>query len=259
MIPFGLGLRNVVALARNARAESSPGGTIAVSGPGADAVAAALNAGGEPGCVIVRSDPAGVAAVVRVLDREPGADDCEVLRAGARAGIPLVALTRGDASAAVPYVLATDVVEWPPDAPLPLGELARVLTRGLQGDAARVAARIPILREHAVRRQTCEAAGSAAALGLLRSRQGPLAPVLTLLQARMLRRVATARGEAAPIDAQRLATVVVGDLAAAIATGLVARTLVRALPFRNRLVDAGVAYGGTAALAALSGRVRGRR
>jgi hypothetical protein len=251
VIPLGLPPRDIALLAREARAGDVAVGPLVVSGLGAAELAAALGEGAAPGAVVVRSDPADAAAVIRVLDGHVSPNDREVLRAGARAGIPLLAVLRGDRAETVPYVLATDVVAWPKEAPAPTSALLAVLATALRADVGTVAARVPALRPEADRAQAFEAAGSAAALVFLRGGKGPLAPALTLHQARLLRRRAAAHGGRPPGDAKELATTVGPELGAAVATGLAARGLVRRLPFRNRVIEAAVAFGGTLLLGRL--------
>lgn len=252
MRPLGLGPRDVLSLARGARPDATTVGPIVVSGVEASAVAAALGEGADAGAVVVRSDPAGAAAIVRVLDSETGAADREVLRAGARASVPLIALVRDPAVTSVPYVRATDVVSWPRQGEVPVGQLARVIASSLGSDAGEVAARVPALRDAARRTEIVGATATAAALALLRGKAGPLAPVLALRQARMLRTIARTRGDAPPSEPQAVAATVGPELAAAVVTGLLARGLVRRLPVRNRLLEAGVAAAGTFALASLA-------
>ncbi len=208
-----------------------------------------MREGGEAGLVAVAGDPAGAAALVRIVEGAVGAHDEQQLRMGARAGIPLVALVRDSIVERVPYVLATDVVAWPAGAPLPLERLADALADGLRDDAVAFAAGLPALRGSVVGRQAHDAALSAAMLGLLRGRSGPLTPAISLLQARMLRRVELARGAEPPTQPQGVAAAAGPELVAALATGAVCRSLVRSLPVRNRVIDAAVAYGGTLALA----------
>jgi uncharacterized protein (DUF697 family) len=256
---LGVGVRDVIGVLREAQRGPVDIGPIVVSGTGAADVVAALCDGGNGSLVALDGDPAGAAALVRIVDGAVGLSDEQQLRRGARAGIPLVALVRDPAADRIPYVLATDVVDWAAGEPLPLGRLAAALADGLRDDAVRFAAGLPALRDAVVGRQAHDAALSAAMLGLLRSGRGPLTPVISLLQARMLRRVEVARGVAPPAQPQGVAAAAGPELAAALATGAACRTLVRSLPLRGRVVDAAVAYGGTLALASVAGRMPRRR
>jgi hypothetical protein len=99
------------------------------------------------------------------------------------------------------------------------------------------------------------AVAGAATLTLIRGARVPLAPPLTLQQARLARELARARGAAAPAEPEELARTVGPELGLALATGLVARGLVRRLPVRNRLVEAAVAAAGTAIVATAARRL----
>ena len=74
-------------------------------------------------------------------------------------------------------------------------------------------------------------------------------------QARMLTDLAAAGGAPTPGDPRAAAEVVAPRLGAAVATGLLSRSLVRRLPVRDRLVEAAVAAGSTFALATLVARI----
>lgn len=256
---LGVGPRDLIGVLREAQRGPASTGPIVVSGPGAADVASALREGGDGSLVSVAGDAAGAAALVRIVEGAVGIHDEQQLRVGARAGIPLIALVRDSEIERVPYVLATDVVVWPTGAPLPLEELADALADGLRGDAVSFAAVLPALRGAVVGRQAHDAALSAAMLALLQRRSGPLTPVISLLQARMLRRVEWARGAKPPAQPQGVAAVVGPELVAALATGAVCRSFVRSLPMRSRVIDAAVAYGGTLALATVVDRTLRRR
>lgn len=256
---LGIGIRDVLSLAREARAGSGAAAPIVVSGPGAPVVADALREGGRAELVSVGGASARVGAVVRILEHALTTADVEVLRAASRAGVPLVVLHRGDLPEEIPYVLATDVLAWQADAPVPLDALAQALVGGWRGTAAVYAAGLPSLRGAAVERQARDTALAAAALAAVRSGAGPQAPVLALMQARMLRRIEVARGVSAPDTPAQLAAVVGPELGGAVITGALCRTVVRALPVRTRLLDAAVAYGGTRGLGAVAARLLDRR
>jgi hypothetical protein len=256
---LGVGPREVIGVLREAQRGPTSTGPILVSGPGAAEVATALREGGAAELVSVGGDPAAAGVLVRIIEGPVDEGDEQQLRAGARAGIPLVALVREPGLERLPYVLATDVVAWPEGGPVPVEELASALADGLRNDAVAFAAGLPALRGAVVGRQARDAALSAAMLGLLRGRSGPLTPVISLLQARMLRRVEVARGVEPPDRPQGVASTAGPELVAALATGAVCRSLVRSLPVRSRVIDAAVAYGGTLALAAVVDRTLRRR
>jgi hypothetical protein len=245
-------VKDVVSLARGARTDARTG-PIVVSGVDTSEVEKALGEGADAGSVVVRSDPAGAVAVVRVIAGEVGAADREVLRAAARASVPLVVLVRDPAITNVPYVLATSIVVWPRGSDVPKDELVRVLASTLGEESSEVGARVPVLRDATVHRLVVRAATSSAALAFLRGKSGPLAPVLALHQARTLRRLARTRGASSPADPQGLASEVGPELGAAVVTGFLARGIVRRLPVRNRVIEAGVAAAGTFAVTSLAG------
>lgn len=249
-----LGRRDLVALVREGRAAPSHQGPIVVSGPRAAEVADALAEGGRAGLVAVSEDARGAGALIRVLDGAITAADEAAVRAAARSGSAIVVLER-DVTGPVPYVLATSRVSWPARDAVPLRELAEALARELRDDVVPYSAALPALRDAAVRGLGRDAAVTAAALALLRSGEGPVAPALTLVQARMLRRVQLARGIEPPQRPEGLAAVVGPEVVGATAVGVACRSLVRRLPVRSRLLDAAVAYGGTAVLAAAAGLV----
>jgi uncharacterized protein (DUF697 family) len=66
----------------------------------------------------------------------------------------------------------------------------------------------------------------------------------------MLSELGAAAGRPAPQEARATAEAIAPPLVAALATGLVARTVVRRLPVRNRLLDGIVAAAATYGLAA---------
>lgn len=247
-MPVGIGLRDLASHAQEVRRGAGEPQHIAVSGPGAAELAAALAAGGDPARVRVGAEVVRAAALVRVVEGEPTAQDASVLRAATRAGAHLVVLVRAQPAPRVPYVLAEDVLPWPAGAPLPVDEVVHALVRGLGPAADGLAASLPRLRDAVVRRDVLTTSVAAATLVGFARGSGAMMPVLTMLQARMLRRVRTARGEEPPSDPQRIALAAGPNLAAAIGTGLVCRSLSRRLPVRGRLVGSAIAFAGTAAL-----------
>jgi uncharacterized protein (DUF697 family) len=247
-MPVGLGLRDVAGLVQEVRRGAGEPRHIVVSGPGAAELAAALASDGDPSRVRVGGDAAGAAALVRVVEGEPTAADEAALRAATRAGAHLVALVRAQPAPSLPYVLAEDVVTWPVDAPLPVDQVVQALVRGLGATADDLAAMLPRLRDAVVRRDVLTTSVAAATLVGFARGSGAMMPVLTMLQARMLRRVRTACGEKPPTDPQGIALAAGPNLAAAVATGLVCRSLSRRLPVRGRLVGSAIAFAGTTAL-----------
>jgi uncharacterized protein (DUF697 family) len=246
----------VLRVAREARDSDRAKGPILVVGPLAAHLARSLAEGGDPGLVGTAGDPASAAAVVCILGGAPKPDQRALLRAATRASVPTVAVQTGDAVASVPYVLAEDVVMCSPGRGFPVEEIAEAVVRGLGRDAAAMAAHLPVLRPAARRRLAVRGAGIAA--GLAASPWGARAhlPLLVPLQARMLRDLDVAAGRPAPSSSSGLGAAVGSELGAALAVGVLARTFVRRLPLRSRLVDAAVAGGATLALGTLAARAR---
>ena len=100
--------------------------------------------------------------------------------------------------------------------------------------------------------------GVLAAGTLALGRGGPRLPVLALAQARMLSDVAATGAGPTPETPRATAEAVAPPLVAALATGVLARALVRRLPVRNRLLDGAVAAAATYALATVFGRIARR-
>jgi uncharacterized protein (DUF697 family) len=254
-MPGGIGLRDVAGHVQEIRRGPAESRHIGVSGPGSAELAAALAADGDPSRVRVGGDAAGAAALVRVVEGEPTAQDEAALRAATRGGAHLVALVRAEPAPRVPYVLAEDVVAWPVGALLPVDEVVRALVRGLGPAADDLAGALPRLRDAVVRRDVLTTSVAAATLVGLARGSGAMMPVLTMLQARMLRRVRTANGEQPPTDPQGIAIAAGPNLAAAVGTGLVCRSISRRLPVRGRVVGSAIAFAGTAALGAAARRI----
>lgn len=255
MTILGVPLGTVFRLAREARDVGTPG-QLLVIGPLAPQLARLLVAeGGDRALVHVGgANPAGAAAVVCVLAGAPTAEQVAVLRSAARAGVPTVGVQTGDPAAAVPYVLAGDVVHCPPGQGFPVEEIAAALCRCLGRSAAPLAARLPALREAAARALTTRAVVTAAGLAAPWAPRRHL-PTLVPLQARMLRDLAVASGSPTPVTQEELGAAVGPELGVPLVVGVVARTLLRRLP-RRRAIDASVAGGVTLALAALARGLR---
>jgi hypothetical protein len=253
---LGLGPRDVVSLARHAT-DVAPRGPILVTGVLAEQLARELRAGGDPALVETRGDPAHAAALVCVVAGAATAADEEALRAATRALVPVVAIQTGPAPVRLPYVLATDVVACEPGKGFPVADIADTLAAALGHDGAALAGRLPVLREAVERRRTAAGALRAGALAFA-TEPAPRLPALALAQTRMLSELDTAGGRPAPREAGEIAQAVGPRLVAALATGLAARTLVRRLPIRNRVLDGLVAAGVTYALATAFRLVRSR-
>ena len=255
---FGLTPGAVLRLLREAGDPGRPGGALLVDGPLAPQLARLLADGGEPALVRAGGDPAAAAAVICVLGGAPTTEQLALLRRATRAGVPTVAVQTAPAAAEVhvPYVLAEDVVPVPAGAGFPMDEIAAAVTRGLGRDAAPLAARLPVLRAASRRSLTVHAASTAAGLAAAPWVGGSNLPVLVPLQARLLRDLDVVDGGQIP-DSQQAAAATVGQqLGTALAVGVAARSLVRRLPFRSRVVDSLVAGGATFALGRVAARLR---
>ena len=256
MRALGIGPRDVLALTRHVqRAEDASSQPLLVTGVLAEQLASDLAAGGDRSLVRTSGDPRDAAAFVCVVGGAATPADVAQLRAASRALVPIVVVQTGVSTGRLPYVLASDVVDVPPGSGFPVDAIAEVVARALGSSRAPLAARLPVLREAFERRRTLDAVLAAGTVVALSRTQGPRLPVLALAQARMLSDLASAGGAPTPREPRAIAEAVAPALAASIATGLLARSVVRRLPFRGRLVEGLVAAGATAALASLAGRI----
>jgi hypothetical protein len=252
---LGIGSRDVLSLARHAQHADVVDRPLLVTGVLAEQLVAALADGGDRSLVATSGDPAEAAAVVRVVAGAATAGDEAHLRAATRALVPVVVVQTGISAVRLPYVLATDVVDVPPGHGFPVDEIAAALAAALGPEGAPLAARLPRLRPAVERRRRFDGALSAGALAALARGGGPHLPVLALAQARMLTDLAVAGGARTPRDTRAAAETAGPMLAAAVATGLVARTLVRRSPVGGRVFRGLVAAGATTALASFAGRI----
>ncbi len=244
-MPLGIGIGQIVGLAREVRGLEDAAPLIAISGPGADDLATALAGGGESSAIVVAGDSIRAAVVIRLVEGDPTPAERMVLRRLAREQEPVIVVRRGG-SERIPYVLAEDVVE--SEGALDIDEVAAAVARAVTADGPSLAARLPLLRPAVSRRLVATTAFANAALAASPRVAQPQLPLLALAQARMLLLLGVARGDTLPRDPQALALAAGPYLAAAIGTGLGARACVRRLPVGGPLVRAAVAYGGTRAL-----------
>jgi hypothetical protein len=248
---LGIGTRDVVSLARYQRRPRVVPGPLLVTGVLAEQLARELRAGGDPDLVRTSGEPAEAAAFVRVVAGAATESDQETLRAATRALVPVVVVQTADVPAVIPYVLAEDVVACRPGSGFPLEEIADRLAAGLRAHGAPLAAALPALRGAVERRRSLEGVLSAGTLAALNTDEGPHFPLLAVAQARMLSDIAAAEGRSTGDgDGRAAAQALAVTLGAALATGYAARTLVRRLPRRARVLDGLAAAGATAALAA---------
>ena len=254
MTPLGIGPRDVLSLARHAQGAGVPG-PLLVGGVLAEQLAGALSAGGDRKLVATTGDPAHAVALVRVLAGTPTPEDVTQLRAASRAFVPAVVVQLGDSLEPVPYVPPLDVVHVPAGAGFPLDDIARALARAVGRDGAPLAARLPVLRKEFERRRLFDAAVTSGAIAALTRRSGPHLPVLALAQARLLSDLSTITGATVPGDMRAATESVAPRLAAALATGIASRAIVRRLPVRGRLLEGGVAAASTLALGLAFSRI----
>ena len=251
MSALGIGPRDLLALHGSARSAAIARGPLLVTGVLADRLARELGAGGDPSLLRTSGPPAEAVALVRVVAGASTREDEQVMRAATRASVPIVVVQTGISSVRLPYVLATEIVECPPGSGFPVEEVATVLARVLGENGPALAASLPVLRPAVTRERMGNAALAAGAVAAL-NRSVPHFPVLALAQTRMLTELSAASGARPPDDPRGAAEHVAPRLAAAVGTGLVARSLVRRLGLRGRAAEAAVAAGATAALAVLA-------
>jgi uncharacterized protein (DUF697 family) len=239
----GLGVRDILGVVREARDAAESRAPLVVAGMLSSELARALRGGAEEGgSVRVGDNLAGAAALVVVLGGAPTDDDVRVLRAAARASLPVVAVqTDPRANAPLAYVPASAVVVCQPGRSFPVEDIAKALAGQLGHDAVTLAARVPAFREPIVRELVREASLRAAVVGALPWRKGADLPALTLIQARLVLDLAAAHGRT--IDKERAT-----ELVAVAGTGLGVRSLVRRLPRRLPLVGGLTGYLATRAL-----------
>jgi uncharacterized protein (DUF697 family) len=195
-----------------------------------------LREGGDATAVVEgRTD--GIAALVWV-----GPADEQRLRAAARAGVPIVAITE---DAAVPYVLAADLVRVPPGQGFPLDEITAAVARRLGENGTALAARLPTLRGAVCKHLIAHFAKRNAVVAAAIFVPGVDMPVLTLNQIRLVLRIAVAYGQ--EIDRTRAAELL-GVVGAGFGFRAVARELLDFVPVAGWAVKGGVAYTGTKAV-----------
>lgn len=254
MTPLGIGPRDVLSLARHAQRVDLPG-PLLVGGVLAEQLAHALSAGGDRALLATTGDPAHAVALVRVVAGPPTPEDESQLRAASRALVPTVAVQLGHSTAPIPYVQALDVVDVPAGTGFPIDKIAAALARAIGRDGAPLAARLPVLRKEFERRRLFDAAVTSGAVAALTRQKGPHFPILALAQARLLSDLTTINGASAPGDPRAVAESVAPRLGAAVATGLLSRSLVRHLPIRGRLVEGAMAAASTLALGFVFARI----
>ena len=244
-MPLGIGIMQISRLVREVHALEGMPAWIAISGPGADALATALAVRGDRGAVVVGGNPAAAAVSIRLIDGEPTPAELSVLRRLAHEETPVIVVRHGGISV-IPYVLPEDVLDGGPEPDIK--ELAAAIARAAPHAAPALAARLPLLRPAVSRRLIAVTAFANAALAASPRLQREQLSILTLARLRMLFLLGITRGDTLPRDPQGLAVVAGPYLAVSLVTGAAARALVRHLPCGGPAVRAAVAYGGTRAL-----------
>jgi uncharacterized protein (DUF697 family) len=236
---------SVLGLLRELRTAGSHPGPIVVGG--APALAAplreALARDGDPAAV--RADGTkGAAALVYGLEAPPSAEDERVLKQAHRARVPIVCVLAPGLDAAVPYVLATDIVR-SRDGAAPIEEVADVLAQRLGEEATSLAARLPALRGAVCDHLIATFSRRAGLVALAVFVPGADLPVITLVQLRLVLRIGLAHG--VDVDRERLP-----EILAVVGSGFAFRAAARqalgVIPAAGWLVKGAVAYGGTRAL-----------
>ena len=236
----GIGLLPIAAVVREVRRGAADRRPLAVAGARelVPLLARELRAGGDP-VAVVEGSAAGAAALVWL-----GEPDETVLRAAARAKVPIVAVEDTGAPPP-PYVLAGDVVRIPRGSGFPLEEIATAVAHRLGDGGTALAARLPALRP-AVCRQLVQAASRRnAAIAAAVFIPGVDLPVLTLNQVRLVLRLAAAHGREPDAAA---AAELLGVVGAGFGFRALAREALDLVPVAGWAVKGAVAYTGTRAI-----------
>jgi uncharacterized protein (DUF697 family) len=193
-------------------------------------------------------DLEGAALLVWSLEGSLGKDDVEVFRLADRKDVETMCVVVGRATRPeedIPFVLATNVVAAPADAPLPLAAIVERIAALTDEKGYTLAARLPALRP-----AVCEAiiqrfSRQNGILGAAIFIPGADFPVLTLNQIRMVFRIAAAYGH--EIDRDR-AVELLGVVGAGLGFRAAARQALVVVPIAGWAVKGGIAYTGTRAL-----------
>ena len=231
----------VLAAVRGARAPVRDAAIVIDGAPAlVPVLARELRAGGKASAVREGFSAAathGVAALVWV-----GEHDDDVLRAAARAGIPIVAVTDAET---VPYVLATDMVRVPAGQGFPVDEVAVALARRLGDSGPSLASMLPVLRAPVVDHLIKQAAVRNALLSAGIFLPGVSMTFLTLSQIRLVLRIALAHGRASDRTQAAEVLAVVG---AGFGFRAVARQAQSVVPTARWAVRSATAYSATMAV-----------
>jgi uncharacterized protein (DUF697 family) len=189
----------------------------------------------------------GAGLLLYVVEGKPGSLDEQVLRKADRKNVETVCVVIGAGvePVDVPYVLATNVVQVPEGAPMPVGKIAKLIAERADERAHMWAARLPVLRKPVVEHTIAKFARQNGILGAAIFIPGADMPVLTLNQIRMVFHLAAAYGE--EMDRDR-AVEVIGVIGAAFGFRALAREALGVVPGVGWAIKGGIAYVGTRAL-----------
>ena len=204
-----------------------------------------LGRDGEPGALVGPEALDRAAALVLVLVGPPSDADEEVLKKARRARVRVLCLAAGPVEGPIPFVLATDVVRADPGQGFPVEELADALARRLGEAATPLAARLPVLRDAVCAHLVESFARRNAIVAAAVFAPGADLPLLTLNQARLVLRIASAYG--VEIDGRRLPELL-GVLGAGFGLRAVVREALDVVPVAGWVLKGAVAYAGTRAL-----------
>ena len=174
-------------------------------------------------------------------------EDEETLKLAERKGVEVICVLvgAGPDPVDVPFVLATNVVQAPPGAPLPIQEVVEAIAERADERAYMWAARLPVLRPAVVEHIIEKFSRQNGILGVAIFIPGADMPVLTLNQIRMVFRIAAAYGE--EIDRDR-ALEILAVIGAGFGFRAVAREALGFVPGVGWAIKGGIAYVGTKAL-----------
>jgi uncharacterized protein (DUF697 family) len=215
----------------------------------------ALLAGGEPQALRDLSDSelspydvegAGLLLYVVEGNKTSPADE-ETLKLAERKGVEVICvlLGAGPDPVDVPFVVATNVVQAPAGAPVPVQEVVEAIAARVDERAYMWAARLPVLRQAVVEHIIEKFSRQNGILGVAIFIPGADMPVLTLNQVRMVFRIAAAYGE--EIDRDR-ALETLAIIGAGFGFRALAREALGFVPGVGWAIKGGIAYVGTKAL-----------
>jgi uncharacterized protein (DUF697 family) len=189
---------------------------------------------------------AGLLLYVVEGEKTTSADE-ETLKLAERKGVEVICMLvgAGPDPVDVPFVLATNVVQAPPGAPVPVQEVVEAIAARVDERAYMWAARLPVLRPAVVEHIIEKFSRQNGVLGVAIFIPGADMPVLTLNQIRMVFRIAAAYGE--EMDRDR-ALEILAVIGAGFGFRALAREAVGFVPGVGWAIKGGIAYVGTKAL-----------